>query len=64
VTIHPSDPKQPFLSLSLCFTPSGKRSAIQKRPLAYISEPDLCLILPNEAHFEVSKNICAEIRRI
>jgi hypothetical protein len=54
-------PKQPFLSLSTCFSPSGKRSAFQKRPLAYISEPALCRIPPNGAHSEVSQNICAGI---
>jgi hypothetical protein len=57
-------PKQPFLSLSTYISPSGKRSAIQKRPLAYISEPALCRIQQNGAHPEVSQNMCAGIQRI
>jgi hypothetical protein len=54
-------PKRHFLSFSTYFSPSGKRSAIQKRLLAYISEPDLCRIQLNGARFAVFRNVCAGI---
>ena len=47
-------PKTHFFSFSTCFSPSGKRSAIQKRLLTYISEPALRRIKPNGAHSEIS----------
>ena len=53
--------KQPFLSFSPYFSPYGKRSAIQKRLLAYFSEPESCRIQPNRAHYGVFKNVCAGI---
>jgi hypothetical protein len=47
-------PKTHFFSFSTYFSPSGKRSAIQKRLLTYISEPALRRIKPNGAHSEIS----------
>ncbi len=54
-------PKQALLSFSTYFSPSDKRSASQTRLLAYILEPEICRIMPNGAHPEVSRNACAGI---
>jgi hypothetical protein len=60
-TSFPLPPKQAFLSLFTYFSPSDKRSASQKRLLAFFFEPNLCRIPPNRAHTEGFRNACAGI---